>query len=138
MEDKPTVVVIDDDLHITEALSLRLTMAGCNVRTADNGYAGLALISECNPDAVVLDLSMPQMDGITVLTSLNDSGLNEVIPVVVLTARVSDKVKRRVMELGAYGFIQKPYDAEYLVTTLQSAISRGHQDMSPMSFTARG
>jgi CheY-like chemotaxis protein len=118
------VLVVDDDREVNSCLGLRLEAAGFEVLSAFDGNEGLATAIERHPDAVVLDVRMPNKDGLTMLRELRSSS-NEVrdTPVVMLSASVRDQ--HRALEAGASYFVTKPYDAKDVISALESSINKG-------------
>ena len=105
------LLLIDDEDDIREVASLTLeTMADFQVRTAPSGAAGLAMAGQERPDAILLDLMMPGMDGYTTFALLQESELTRGIPVIFMTARVQPADRQRLASLGARGVIAKPFD----------------------------
>lgn len=121
MPDARRILLIDDDPDIVRALDVRLRVAGYSVATAHDGYQGLAAAAENPPDAIVLDIRMPSMDGLTVLAHLRERQETKQTPVVILSASIVDREKA--FELEARYFLEKPYDAKKLVAALDSAIN---------------
>jgi CheY-like chemotaxis protein len=105
------VLVIDDEGDIREVarLSLELT-EGWTVATAGGGSAGVALALSMGPDAILLDVMMPEMDGPTTLSTLRQQGATRFIPVIFLTAKVQASDRDRYIQLGVRGVISKPFD----------------------------
>ena len=119
MPDKLRILVVDDDRAIVQAISVRLRAAGYDVLTAFDGSAGLASATTNRPDTIVLDIRMPGLDGLTVLTKLREQDETKDIPVVMLSASVVDQ--RNALDIGAQFFLEKPYDAKTLVAAVESA-----------------
>ncbi len=120
--DKPTVLVIDDDPTVRDLLRRYLTRNGYNAVLADGGEEGLRLAAEIAPDAITLDVLMPQMDGWAVLKSLKDDPRIADIPVIMLTI-VDDK--NLGFSLGAAGYLEKPVDQTKLIHILERYCPRG-------------
>lgn len=108
------VLVVDDDPGIRELLSIRLGLLGYQVVTAKDGGAALDEISKFKPDAVVLDLAMPRLDGFGVLERLGRAKLAS-LPVLVLSARTSTFDVQRAIRLGAKDFLAKPFGEDQLL-----------------------
>lgn len=119
---KRRVLLVEDDREIVRGLSIRLNAAGYEVVTAHDGQAGLEAAVEFRPDAMLLDIRMPVMDGLTVLAELRKHEETKDLPVIVLSANVVEKAKRASLDLGARYFIEKPYDAKTVIEALQSAL----------------
>jgi len=111
------VLVIDDDPSVRRLLEAALEKQGFPVETAGDGESGLVLAGEHHPGLILLDLSMPGMDGYTVLQALKDSEPTAEIPVIAMTGSPGLKTtaRARVLALGASDFITKPFDLPMLV-----------------------
>jgi two-component system response regulator MprA len=119
----PRVLVVDDDPSILRMLARSLTAEGHDVEAAHDGGAALAAVERRAPEAVVLDVAMPDMDGLAVCRRLRDRGLTA--PVVLLTARdtVADRVAG--LEAGADDYLVKPFAVEELLARLAAIERRG-------------
>ena len=107
----PTVLVVDDDDMIRELTEIALTsVAGWNVLTADGGHAAIDAVRTHHPDAVLLDMMMPDMDGLTTFEHLQADESTRDIPVVLFTAKGRVGEKQPWDGTGISGFIAKPYD----------------------------
>ncbi|HEX3997929.1 MAG TPA: hybrid sensor histidine kinase/response regulator [Pirellulales bacterium] len=135
---KPCILLVDDDRSIVDALRIRLSLSGYEVLTAHDGMQGLFLASERRPSLILLDIRMPVMDGLTMLTRMRDSETTRHIPVVILSASHDDR--QRALELGAYFFLEKPYDPNVLkimiASILRSPVSRQAR-VAPPAVAAR-
>lgn len=109
--DTPYLVIIDDEDHIREvaALSLELT-EGWRIAAVGSSAAGLPLIRSSQPDAILLDVMMPEMDGPSCLIELRADPATREIPVIFLTAKVHAGDLRKFLDLGVQGVIAKPFD----------------------------
>jgi CheY-like chemotaxis protein len=117
------VVIIDDDPSIREVAALALSaVGGHQVDTAGAGTEGMELARRVRPDAILLDVMMPTLDGPTVLARMRSiEGLRDV-PVVFLTAKVSAQDISRLYGLGAAAVITKPFDPLRLAQQLADAL----------------
>lgn len=117
------VVVIDDSPEIKEVVSLcfQLRWSGAEVLSAGNGTQGLGLIEAENPDIVVLDVGLPDMDGFQVLKEIRRFSQ---VPIIMLTVRGEDVDVARGLELGADDYITKPFSHIELVARLQAVLRR--------------
>ena len=109
------VVVADDDPDIVDILTFNLEAAGYTVLSASDGEAARDLVLSALPDLVVLDVMMPKMDGLEVLTVLKAHPRTRAIPVVMLTAKTSDNDLWQGWDAGADYYITKPFDLEELL-----------------------
>jgi DNA-binding response OmpR family regulator len=118
------VLLVDDDKEIARAVKLRLRQSGYAVTVAGNGEAGLQAALESPPDAIILDMRMPLMDGLTMLTEMRREARMRRIPVILLSAFMAEDDKRTALRLGAGYFIEKPYDSVILVEAVEQAVGR--------------
>src|SRR5437899_1955884 len=103
------LLMIDDEEHIREVASLSLEMTeDWKVTTASSGSAGLLLAQSSQPDAILLDVMMPDMDGPSTLLALRAQDETRTIPVIFLTAKVQGVDRRNFLTLGVQGIIAKP------------------------------
>lgn len=116
------VLVVDDEAPLAELLCLALRYEGWEVRTAADGTAALRAARDFRPDAVVLDVMLPDMDGLTVLSRLR--GEHPDVPVLFLTAK--DSVEDRIAGLTAGGddYVTKPFSLEEVVARLRGLLRR--------------
>jgi two-component system OmpR family response regulator len=116
------IAVVDDEQMLTDLLSMALRMEGWEVKTAASGYEALQLVRDFEPDALVLDIMMPDLDGMAVLHRLRQSG--DDVPVLFLTAK--DAVADRVAGLTAGGddYVTKPFSLEEVVARLRGLMRR--------------
>ena len=117
------VLIVDDDPAIVRAIDLRLRKAGFNTLFAYDGREGLAIAQREAPDAVLMDLRMPVMDGFTMLEKLQNSVHTARIPAIILSADSADRARLRVLRSGATFFVEKPYRAEDLMQALNVALA---------------
>ena len=105
------VLIVDDEDDIREVAQLSLEMtAGWEVLTAASGAEALSRAAAERPDAILLDVMMPEMDGPATYERLRASSATRGIPVVLLTAKVQASDQRRLSELGVAGVLAKPFD----------------------------
>lgn len=118
----PRVLVIDDDAGIRLVVRMYLQQHGFEVVVADNGLDGLAWAQAQPPDAIVLDLMMPVVDGFQVLAQLREDRRTKDVPVVVLTALPAAAVHERVRILGADEVVTKPFHGDDLVAAIHEHV----------------
>ncbi|HEX4867677.1 MAG TPA: response regulator transcription factor [Acidimicrobiales bacterium] len=116
-----SVLVIEDDQRIREVVATALTASGHAVRAEARGAEGLAAVVDWKPDVVVLDLGLPDLDGVDVLRMLR--GVSTV-PVIVATARDDDAEVVRVLDAGADDYVVKPYSASQLDARIRAVLRR--------------
>lgn len=118
------VLVVDDDARIVELIVTRLEIAGFQTRSARNGQEALQRLTEFRPEAMVLDINMPVLDGFGVLTHLQGQGLSAKIPTMVLTARNNADDVAKAVRLGARDYLSKPFNDAHLVQRVGRLLSR--------------
>ena len=111
------ILVIDDEPNVRSLLDILLRGEGYDVLLADNGWQGLELYRREHPDVIVLDLKMPELDGITVLKHIRDVDLKQ--PVIILTGDSTPGTERQVRALGVSAFIVKGSSLDLLMDTLK-------------------
>jgi two-component system response regulator MprA len=118
------LLVVDDDRALRDVLRRALTLAGYDVRLAESGASALAEVAGSAPDAVVLDIGLPDIDGLEVCRLLRREGNR--IPVLMLTARatVSDRIDG--LDAGADDYLVKPFDVDELKARLRALLRRAH------------
>jgi len=117
------ILIIDDEDDIREVAALSLeSVAGWQVVVASSGAQGLARAVEHRPDAILLDVMMPGMDGPTTFRELRRNPATAKIPVLLLTAKVQSTDQRRFADLGVEAVLFKPFDPMTLSQQISSAL----------------
>ena len=117
------VLLIDDDAEVREVARLSLElMAGWAVLGAGSGREGAALAAAEQPDAILLDVMMPDMDGAATLAQLRATPATQHIPVILLTAVALDEQARRFSQLGVAGVIDKPFEPRSLASQIAATL----------------
>jgi CheY-like chemotaxis protein len=117
------ILIIDDEDDIREVAALSLqTVAGWDVIVASSGAQGVARASEQHPDAILLDVMMPGMDGPTTFRELRKNPATAGIPVLLLTAKVQGSDQRRFADLGVQAVLFKPFDPLTLSAQISSVL----------------
>ena len=117
----PTVLVVDDELKITRLIRDYLEQAGFFVATAADGKSALASARQLKPDLIVLDLGLPNLDGLDVIRALR---MASNVPVVVVTARADEADRVVGLEMGADDYIVKPFSPKELVARVRAVLRR--------------
>lgn len=120
----PTILIVDDDPDIVLVLHDLLEHVGYRVLDAGTGADALAKTKTTSPSAVLLDVMLPDMDGLSVLALLKQ--LDPMLPVIILTAFVEVAKKHASLTEGAFGYVTKPYDAEELKALIRRAVGVKH------------
>jgi two-component system, OmpR family, KDP operon response regulator KdpE len=119
MSSQPTILVIDDEQQILRAMRTILVQHEYRVITASSGAEGLALAAASMPDVIILDLGLPDMDGIEVCTQLRSWTL---VPIIILSARDSDGDKVSALDRGADDYLTKPFSVDELLARVRVAL----------------
>nr|WP_269328074.1 response regulator transcription factor [Kineosporia mesophila] len=129
------ILIIEDDAGIRAALSRALTDRGHAVQWQPGGLPGLQSVIDDRPDVVLLDLGLPDVDGIQVLTMLR--AVSEV-PVIVVTARDEDTDAVKALDAGADDFVTKPFGADHLDARIRAVLRRGGPQKTEGPLTVGG
>jgi two-component system KDP operon response regulator KdpE len=121
MSTQPLVLVADDEQRITKLVSMALTDEGFRVVTASGGEEALAKAEEVRPDIVLLDIVMPDLDGIEVMRQIRE---RRSVPVILLTAKGSASDKAKGLDLGADDYIAKPFHLDELAARVRAVLRR--------------
>jgi len=118
------VLVVEDDPFLLELITTRLELAGFDTRAARDGSQALQRLIEFRPEAMVLDINMPVLDGFGVLIHMQAQGLTEKTPTMVLTARNSPEDVAKAIKLGARDYLSKPFKDEQLIARVGRLLAR--------------
>lgn len=124
---KQTVLVIEDEQDIRELLQYNLVREGFQVVEVDTGEAGLKAAGEVHPDAILLDLMLPRMDGLEVCRRLKEDKDTQAIPIVMVTAKGDESDIVIGLELGADDYITKPFSPKVVTARLKAVLRRRSQ-----------
>lgn len=116
------ILIIDDEKHIAEAIKLNLRMLGHDVLHAINGLEGLNFYSEYNPQLVIVDLMMPEIDGFGVITEIRKRDAK--IPILVISAKEQVKEKIKCLSLGVDDYLSKPFDLDEFLLRVDRLLTR--------------
>ncbi len=117
-----TILVVEDYPVTQRVLAQQLRKAGHAVTTASNGLEALDLLAEEWPDLLIVDIAMPEMDGISLLKHLSEREGYADLPVIVLTASGQDHDRQVVRQLGAGAFLNKPASSRELINTVNQLL----------------
>lgn len=116
------ILSIDDSKMVHIVVKKTLSSFGVDIVTATNGEEGISVAQAEKPDLILLDATMPVMDGLTALAKLKENEDTKEIPVVMLSADACQDNKKRAKELGALNFINKPFTSDTLLDGLKGII----------------
>lgn len=115
------ILVVDDEPNILASVTPSLRSRGYDVFTAMTGHAALESLDRDNPDLIVLDLGLPDMDGVQVCAHIRDS---RNVPILVLSARGAEGDKVRALDAGADDYVTKPFGTDELLARIRAALRR--------------
>jgi two-component system, OmpR family, alkaline phosphatase synthesis response regulator PhoP len=118
------ILLIEDNRDLAFGLRNNLEIEGYEVETAEDGMAGLKVFAKVNPDLVILDLMLPELDGFRVLRSLRQDG--HTTPVLLLTAKGEEADKVRGLRMGADDYVTKPFGLLELLARVEALLRRTH------------
>jgi len=122
-----TILLIEDNLEVRENTAEILELANFNVISAENGKVGVAQAKENNPDLIICDIMMPELDGYGVLYLLGRDPQTSSIPFIFLTAKAEKSDVRKGMNLGADDYLTKPFDEMELLNAIESRLSKSEK-----------
>ncbi len=120
--ERKLVMVVDDSLTVRKITSRLLSREGFDVVTARDGVDALQALGERAPDAILLDVEMPRMDGFEFAKTAKGDPKTARIPIIMITSRTADKHRNRAMEIGVDAFLGKPYQEEELLRNLRKML----------------
>lgn len=115
------ILMVEDDASIASALSIRLGAQGYQTLTASDGRSGLAVAADQMPDAILMDIRLPDIDGIEVCHRLRDDPTLAHIPVIFLSANINDVARNEAAGVGAVACIAKPYEIRAVIAAIEAA-----------------
>ncbi len=121
---KPRILLVDDEPSIVKMLAARLQANGYDIVSAEDGLKGLEVVKKERPDLIILDVVMPQLNGMQMKSELNKGEITASIPVIFLSAKASTENKVEGLRLWADDYVTKPFDAEELLARVDSVLSR--------------
>jgi two-component system, OmpR family, alkaline phosphatase synthesis response regulator PhoP len=129
---KPRVLIVEDDLSILAGISMNLNFEGYEVLQAQEGRTGLQLALDEQPDLLILDVMMPEMNGYEVLKELRRRGRD--IPVVMLSAKGLETDKILGLDLGADDYVVKPFGLQELLARVKAVLRRQIRSREVVTF----
>ena len=124
MIDKGRILLVDDEEDILEFLSYNLIKEGYKIKTASNGKSALKILEKFKPDLIILDVMMPEMDGIEVCENIRKNEKNDDVLILFLTARSEDYSELAGFSAGADDYITKPIKPKLLVSRVNAILKR--------------
>lgn len=131
----PRILVIDDELAIRRFLHTVLSCEEFSLHEAENGHAGLASAAAFRPDVILLDLGLPDLDGIEVIKRIREWSP---VPIIVLSVRDRENDKVAALDAGADDYLTKPFGVGELLARIRAALRRSIQQVPEPVFTSDG
>ncbi|HEY0547882.1 MAG TPA: response regulator transcription factor [Pyrinomonadaceae bacterium] len=121
MDDKPRILVVDDEAQLTRVLRTGLKSHGYDVRVAADGLTALETFNDWHPDLLITDLAMPNMDGLELCRRLR---MISQVPIIVLSAKGEEKTKVEALDIGADDYVTKPFGIDELLARVRASLRR--------------
>lgn len=122
------ILVVDDEPHLVRTLAINLRARDYEVEAAGDGRSALQAVHDQTPDLVILDLGLPDIDGVEVLRRIRDASQ---VPVIVLSARTDSIDKVEALDLGADDYVTKPFAVDELLARIRVALRRNQDEHAP-------
>ena len=122
MTPKKTILIVEDEQDLVSLLKIRFEGLGFDVVCAPDGQEALTILEKENPDLIILDIMLPEMDGMSALLKIKANNQTKDIPVVVLSAITQEEEVNIATKLGAADYIKKPFVTEDLVARIQEIL----------------
>src|ERR1035437_9336526 len=116
-----TILIIDDEASIRQSLSGALSDEGYQVMSAPNAAQGIEIIRKNHPDVVLMDIWMPDVDGLTALNEIKQQGFET--PVIMMSGHGTIKTAVKATKLGAFDFVEKPVELDRILVLVRNAVS---------------
>ena len=130
-----TILIVEDEQNIVDILSFNLSREGYDTLEAYDGKTGLQLALEQNPDLILLDLGLPDMDGVDIIRRVRSRGT---APIVVVSARTRERDKIEALDLGADDYITKPFGGGELLARIRAALRHTRNQAAGPSYAQTG
>lgn len=132
---KPNILIVEDDQDIQQLLSYNLMKSGFNVSCADDGAAGLKLLETENPDLIILDLMLPEINGLEVCRAIRQNPERWETPLIMLTAMGEEEDIVKGLDYGADDYMTKPFSPKVLIARIKAQL-RKKKEKEPLSSEA--
>jgi len=133
---KKKILVVEDEAHLAEGLKLNLSLKGYDVRVAVDGVSALRKWKEYQPDLMVLDIMLPELDGLSVLRQIRQE--DERLPVLILSARGDSEDKIKGFSFGVDDYLAKPFNLEEFLLRVERLLTRGDWSRGESNLNGNG
>ena len=128
-EQAPLVMVVDDSVTVRKVTGRLLERQGYRVVTAKDGLDAIAKLEDHTPDAMLLDIEMPRMDGFEVASHVRHDARLARVPIIMITSRTGEKHRDRAFDIGVNGYMGKPFQEGELLTTLGELLEESRESV---------
>ncbi len=125
---KRKILVVDDEIAIVKVLKDRLEIEGYEVLTAYDGAQGVEIAQKEIPDLIIMDITMPNMNGLTAARLIRENPETSKIPIIMLTARGQESDEKAGYQAGAVRYFTKPFSTRHLVREIKSLLGEGEEE----------
>ncbi|MFI4873295.1 MAG: response regulator [Phycisphaerales bacterium JB061] len=128
MQENRHILVVEDELDLAELLRYNLNISGHNTEVVHTGQGALSAVAQKQPDLIILDVMLPEIDGIEVATRLKADPNTAGIPIIFLTAKSADEDQIRGLDAGADDYVTKPFSVKVLLARVDATLRRTAKD----------
>jgi CheY-like chemotaxis protein len=119
------ILIVDDSAYMRGKIRSILKKDNYEILETDNGLEGLKMVSRHKPDCILIDIIMPELDGLKILKTLQEQKTD--IPTIIVTADIQESTRKQCFDLGAYAFVNKPPVEDELLATVKRALSSSNE-----------
>ncbi|MFI4872476.1 MAG: response regulator [Phycisphaerales bacterium JB061] len=138
MQEIRNILVVEDELDLAELLRYNLNVSGHKAEVAHSGAAAIEAVAAKKPDLIILDIMLPEMDGIEVATKLKRNAETASIPIIMLTAKSADEDQIRGLDAGADDYVTKPFSIKVLLARVDAVLRRASKEAGASSIVELG
>lgn len=124
---RPRILVVDDESDLVDLLSINLEKHGLSTLRASDGRQGLSVARAERPDLAIIDVMMPEMDGMELVRRLKRDPMLSTMPILMLTAKTAEQDELAALSIGAEDYLAKPFSMRILIARVQSLLRRSHE-----------
>jgi two-component system phosphate regulon response regulator PhoB len=138
MQENRHILVVEDELDLAELLRYNLNISGHNTEVVHTGQGALKAVAQKQPDLIILDVMLPEIDGIEVATRLKKDQNTAGIPIIFLTAKSADEDQIKGLDAGADDYVTKPFSVKVLLARVDATLRRNSKDAGSTSIIELG
>lgn len=138
MQEIRNILVVEDELDLAELLRYNLNVSGHKAEVVHSGPAAIEAVAAKKPDLIILDIMLPEMDGIEVATKLKRNAETAGIPIIMLTAKSADEDQVRGLDAGADDYVTKPFSIKVLLARVDAVLRRAMKEAGASSIVELG